>query len=329
MEQGKTLGKKISFTTIIKDEIALTTFESDEELKSLISALTRINGSINIRSNNLVLSIRTDNRKIVNLIFNGFKRLYSCIPRIIVSQRMNFKKEKFMIVEISRNVKEICSDLQIYNELSGYQSLPSRSLLSNYELRRSYLMGSFLATGSINSPYQSDYHLEISFNQEDYAKLVAKLFEKFDINPRIVKRRNSFIVYLKKSEQISDFLRVVKAINGLMEFEDQRITRDQKNSMNRVSNCVIANELKSLATGKAQSELIEVIENKMGIKNLKEGLKEIAMIRYENPEYTLSDIAEEYEQITGKMISKSGVNHRMKKIEEIANFLKVGTFKNE
>ena len=153
---------------------------------------------------------------------------------------------------------------------------------------------------------------------------MQKIISKFNLNPKIIKRRNRFVVYLKKSEEISDFLRIINSQIGVMEFEEERINKDYWNSNNRLNICEISNEVKTLNSAKEQIDAINKIyqNNKEYLLDLKD--KQIAQIRIDNPEVNLQEIAEIYTQKFDKAISKSGVNHRIRKIKQIASEIKDG-----
>ena len=317
--------EEISFTKEIKDEIALRNDFSDAEMKALLSSFVKINGNLILRNNEWIVMVRTENKKIAKMIFSELKRLFHIDARITVTEkrRLRINLDNTIInIEIYTNAKNILNELEVYNSDSGFTTLPTKSIVSEAETRRAYIAGAFLAAGSVNSPATSNYHLEVATSGDDYADYLAKQLRKFNLDAKTIKRRNQHVVYLKKSEQIADFLRVVGAVKGLMKFEDVRIQRDQYNSMNRVYNCDIANDMKSIASGAKQVDVIDYIDKYFGLINLDQSLYTIAKIRLENSEASLNELAELYSEQTGKTISKSGINHRLRKIMEIGENLR-------
>ena len=147
----------------------------------------------------------------------------------------------------------------------------------------------------------------------------VKLILKFELNAKIIKRRNVFVVYLKKSEEISDFLRIINANTCVMDFEEERINKDYWNSNNRLNICELSNEVKTIQSANKQLEFIEKIYNNSKEYMLDVKDKQIVEIRRENPEANLQEIADIYNEKYGTNISKSGINHRLRKIKEIAN----------
>lgn len=144
---------------------------------------------------------------------------------------------------------------------------------------RAYLAGAFLSCGSVNNPETSNYHLEMSFNEEEFAQFISKIMNDFELNAKMIKRRNKYVVYLKSSEKIGDFLRAIGASQSVMNFESTRIDRNMSNTVNRWNNCDIANEIKSMATANKQINDINTVDMFMGLDMLDEKTRIVALIR--------------------------------------------------
>lgn len=317
--------EKVSFTHEVKNEICLVEGRNISSNLALLSAFIKINGSLLLRGNDWVIQIKTENKKIAKLIFSLTKSIFKSECRIIISEKKRFKttgNNKVILIEITNNVKNMLETLQIYSDKSGFTLLPKYEFLQNSEVKKDYIAGTFLASGSVNSPYTSNYHLEVAVNSFEHAELLVNQLNKFYIDGKIIKRRNQIIVYLKKSEQIADFLRVVGAYQSLMKFENVRIQRDQYNSANRVSNCDIANLKKALNKGLEQQAKIKIIQSRIGLDNLDDKYRDLAKIRLEHPEYCLNDLVEAVYEKHNVQITKSGINHRMQKLMEIADKIK-------
>jgi hypothetical protein len=192
-------------------------------------------------------------------------------------------------------------------------------LLETDDQRRAYLAGVFLSSGSVNNPDTSNYHLEMSVNEEDYAYFIEGLMNQYELNAKVIKRRNKFVIYLKSAEKIGDFLRAIGASQSVMNFEMTRIDRSMANTVNRWNNCDIANEVKAMSASTAQIEDIAYVIDKAGIEILDAKTRQVALLRLDNPELTLNELADVYLQTTGQTISKSGLHHRFQKIKEEAN----------
>lgn len=309
----------MTFSQEVKEEIALLNIPLSYQ-RAMLSSIVKINGSLLIKNNELVLSIRSEVSKIARMIFSALQSLYGIEPRIMVAKRTTLKKNNYYVVEVNKKTKDILKDLAIMDN-SGMSRMPDRELLNDNDSIRYYIAGCFLAAGSINPPTTRYYHLEINLHDEKHAEYVSRLIRRFNLNPKSLKRRNNDVIYIKRSEEISDFLRIMNATNSLMKFEDERISRDFYNSNNRISICEISNEVKVIEAGNKQYEVIKkmIEENKLTQLSSKDQV--VAMLRYENPESSLADLAYLYEVKTGQTISKSGINHSIRRIMEFKDKL--------
>lgn len=310
----------MSFSTDIKNEITRYDFSLEEKI-ALLSSLIKINGTLNMSNKNFVVDIRTENAKTAKLIFLLIQQIYKIDCRLLVSKKNKLNKNNIYIAQIRNKSLEILEDLEIYKD-GNLDSLPTLKTLRKENAKRAYLSGCFLASGSINDPSSKNYHLEFSTNSLKHSDFLKKLVSKFNLNPKTIKRRNKYVVYLKKSEEISDFLRIINSQVGVLEFEEERINKDYWNSNNRLNICEISNEVKTLNSAKEQIDAIEKI-----YKNKKEYLlddkdKQIAQLRLDNPEVNLQEMAQLYIEKFNKDISKSGINHRIRKIKQIASEIK-------
>ena len=175
----------------------------------------------------------------------------------------------------------------------------------------------FLQSGSISDP-EKFYHLEIVFTSYDDAQTIKKLIDGFGLDGKIVERKGHYVVYLKEGAQIADMLRIMEAPMALMEFENIRIVKEMRNSINRQVNCEAANLGKTISAAVKQVEDIKFICSKVGLDNIPESLAETAKKRLEYPEATLKELGE----LMDPPLGKSGVNHRLKKLGELAEDLR-------
>lgn len=175
----------------------------------------------------------------------------------------------------------------------------------------------FLRSGSISDP-EKFYHLEIVFTSHEEAKSIQKMLEDFNLDAKIVERKGHYVVYLKEGAQIADMLRIMEAPLALMEFENIRIVKEMRNSINRQVNCEAANLGKTISAAVKQVEDIRYICSKVGLDNIPESLAETAKIRLDYPEATLKELGE----LMDPPLGKSGVNHRLKKLSELAEDLR-------
>lgn len=190
-------------------------------------------------------------------------------------------------------------------------------LLQRSCCKRAYVRGTFLAVGSVSDP-QKSYHFELVFSQRRQAEQMQELLRGFDIEAGIVTRKKASVLYVKEGSQISDILNVMEAHVALMELENVRILKDMRNSINRQVNCETANLNKTVTAAARQIEDIKLIRDTIGFDELKAELKEMAEVRLEYPESSLQELG----TLLSVPIGKSGVNHRLAKLCEIAEGLK-------
>jgi DNA-binding protein WhiA len=311
--------EEISFTKEVKEEITLQKREDLNQRKALLSAFIKINGNVLVRNGKLYISIKTENKKTARLIYGEIKKLYPVQIRIIVSEKKKLRiheDSKVIFIEICDEDRIVLNDLHIYTLEDGFRALPPLRWISDMEMKKAYLSGAFLASGSVNSPITKNYHLEIAVNNNELAEYILRQWKKFELDGKIIKRRAQHVVYIKKCEQIADFLKILNASTSLMKFESVRIQRDQYNSITRIVNCEVSNEQRAMEVAMEQIEKINWFKNKVGLDNLDLPLKQLALLRLEFYESTYNELAKEFERAYGVTISKSGINHRMKKLME-------------
>ena len=228
------------------------------------------------------------------------------------------KKNNVYIVRLKQETKRVLLDLDIMDGLM-FHSHVSDEIMGNAQKMRSYLRGAFMASGSVNNPETSRYHLEIYSIYEEHNQDICDMLNYYGLNARALERRNGFISYLKGAEKIADFLTLIGATNSMLKFEDVRIVRDMRNSVNRLVNCETANMNKTIDAASKQIDNIEFIQQRVGLGALPEKLQEIAELRLEHPEVSLKELGE---MIPSGAISKSGINHRIRKINEFADRLR-------
>ena len=180
---------------------------------------------------------------------------------------MKLKKNYQYLVRLQKQVHEILTDLEIFDSNNGLITGIPEKIMSSEQRAMSYLRGAFLASGSVNNPETSRYHLEIYSLYEDHNQDLLKLMNNFFyLNAKETRRRSGYIVYLKEAEKIGDFLHIVGAVNAMLAFEDLRIMRDMRNSVNRLVNCDTANLKKTANAAAKQVEDIQLIEEKFGLE---------------------------------------------------------------
>ena len=310
----------VSYASEVKQELTKLVVHP-EHARVELSALLRMNGSLSLQNHHFVLTAQTENAAIARRIFSLVKQKYGIESELLVRKKMKLKKDNQYLVRINQDTNKILTDLDILDEsgLSINTDVPLE-VINEDQRMRSYLRGAFLATGSVNNPETSRYHLEIYSLYETHNEGIAQMMNYFHLNARTTKRRNGYIVYLKEAEKIADFLQLIGATNAMLKFEDIRIVRDMRNSVNRLVNCENANINKTVAAAERQVENIKHLQATVGLDNLPDKLREIAVLRLENPEVSLKELGD---MVPSGPISKSGINHRLRKLNQLAETDKV------
>lgn len=297
-----------SFTMMIKDEICQKSF-SDCCQKSLLSAFISLS-RIDSESNKNLICVDSFHQPTINLIADLLKRQFQDIKIKVTT--INYQKINRYVIEIldlnNKIADELCLQKDSFNFASEF---------TNKDCIRAYIAGIFLVSGSINSPTTSNYHLELQFHDWSFAKAIQKVLVKnFKLNFKVIKRRNKFVLYLKRSNDIADFLKLLDCPQAVFNFEDQRITRELLNTINRFNNIDISNQQKAFNASLNQIAMINKIKELNSFNELSEKCQILANIRLANQDASLTELSEEFYQLTGEMISKSGVNHLMRELRK-------------
>ena len=260
--------------------------------------------------------LKTGNAKIAKFLYSSIKKIKEEVDIKLDFVRKNNRKKTFYHVII--NDADSLLDLLSVSFLEG--KIP-KDVVYNDETISGYLAGAFLATGSINSPRTSNYHLEITTVSENYAHWLAKLFPKYkkiEMSPKITTRRDRYVIYFKKSDQISNFLIMIGAANCCMEFENQRAYRDFTNNTKRLANLDYANMTRTTEVALRQIKEIKYIDDVLGIHNFHNPKKELlCYFRLDNESLSMSDLADKLSEELGIKITKSNVNHLFRDLHDL------------
>lgn len=306
----------VSFAREVKEEI--THFSRDDENKrALLSSFVKINGHFHLGNGKKgSLELSSEAAPIAKLLYEYIHSLYGVNVRFAYSRSAGFLKRVEYHVIIEEEALDICNDLGV--DILGENDKLSASLPEEQEA--SYLAGAFLASGSVNDPKSTSYHLEISFSDESYAKYFLKVWSKVahsHFSPKLAKRRKKWIVYLKKSEEIADFLILVGAKESCLKFEDVRVNRDYANVTNRLANLDEANMRKTLSSGEKQLKQINYFKAHGGIASFhNEKLSILCELREKHPEASLEELASSLSEELASSVSKSNVNHLFRFLDE-------------
>lgn len=306
----------MSFATEVKNEISELKLSQSENIAEL-SAFIRNNGhfvdnKIDLYTENMITSKR---------LYTLIKRLYGVIPKVDTRQNTIFNKNNVYHIEIDDKVDFILKDLSVFDKSGNYIESLKEYIVDSDEEKKAYIRGAFLAKGSINDPKTSQYHLEFLFDKKFESVFVQRLLNEYDLNSKILLRDNKFMIYIKDSEKIADFLKLIRAYKSVLYYENCRAYKEEKNVINRLNNCEQANIERIIQTCNKQLEDIDKIEQKLGLDILDEKLLVAATYRKKYPETSLSELSEIISLETDTEITKSGLNHRFRKIKEIADKL--------
>jgi DNA-binding protein WhiA len=307
----------MSFAAETKKELTLIESGSCCEITEL-SALIRMNGAVQISSQRVVLDISTENAAIARRIYSLIKKTFKVHTELLVRKKMRLKKNNVYIVRIPNQVQEVLSQLHIVSEGFQFAARIDKGMIKKNCCKRAYLRGAFLAGGSVNNPEGSSYHLEIASMYEEHCQSLVQLANRFDLNARCIERKKGFVFYIKEGEKIIEFLSLIGAHQALLRFEDVRIMKDMRNSVNRIVNCETANLNKTIGAAVRQLDNIRLIQRELGLENLPEKLRVVAEIRLKHPDVNLQEVGD----LLNGTVSKSGVNHRLRKIDELADKLR-------
>lgn len=285
--------------------------------------MIRMSGIININSKQgLSFRITTENPAIARRVFTLIKNLFNIHTEILVKKNNSLKKNNIYILLITSDMgaKNILLKLGILKEFQngsiGFNYRIGNEIAQKNCCKRAYIRGAFLGGGSISNP-EKTYHMEFVTNYPEHAKELSELINSFGLHSKVIQRKNSYVIYLKEGEQIVDLLNIIGAHSALLDLENVRIFKEVRNNVNRLVNCETANLNKTVDAAVRQVESIRLIQKKIGLRKLPSGLREVAEIRLNYPDVTLKEIGE----MLDPPIGKSGVNHRLRKIEKIADEL--------
>jgi len=269
----------------------------------------------------VTFKVITENPAIARWIFKNLKEFFDIHTKLLVKKSNSLKKNNIYMVLIPEeiDVKGFLQELGIIEKdglFNIHYGVPEE-IIKNEDCKRAYIKGAFLGGGSISNP-EKTYHLEFVTHDEDYANELSNLINSYKLNSKVIQRKNSFVIYLKEGEQIVDLLNIIGAHNALLELENIRIMKEMRNNVNRIVNCETANLSKTVNAAVRQVESIKLIESEIGLDRLPKNLKEVARIRLEFPDESLKELG----AMLNPPVGKSGVNHRLRRIEKIADELR-------
>ncbi len=313
----------MSFTSKVKTELADRISNAKHCRVAEIAALISMCGNVLIdEDDNYKVCVQTDTevtaKKFRELLWKTFHIDTDVEEKD--NQLSHSKKSYLVNIKNSEDALLVLNETRIMNkqnEIEEQMNVSKNEIIKKDCCKRAYLRGAFLASGSISDPEKS-YHFEIKCTNENKANQIVDILKTFDVDAKTINRKNKFVVYLKDSEKVVDALNIMEAPVALLEVETIKVDKEMNNMVNRQMNCDLANTNKTVGAAQRVIEDIKYIDNEVGLSYLSEKMQQIAKIRVENPEASLQEIGD----LMNPPLGKSGVNHRLRKISEIANKLR-------
>ena len=304
----------MSFSTLVKDELCRIELHDTCCMKSEILGVILTGNLFSHEKNSGNLKMVTENAAFARRVYSTIRKVYGLSPEVAI--RRSSKLKKHVLYSI------ILASMQIINKMlydfgisAFYEDdfAPTNITLKKICCRKSFLRAAFLSGGSISDP-EKTYHLEIATRNVLCTETIKELLKDYGINVKIITRKGNYVAYIKEGENIVDFLNIIGAHSALMELENVRILKEMRNGVNRIVNCETANLGKTVNASVRQVDNIRLIQSSIGISNLPKNLVDIAKLRLENSDLSLKELGE----MLSPRLGKSGVNHRLRKLDEIA-----------
>ena len=312
----------MSFSGEVKEELGLQISSARHCQIAEMAAFISMCGSVMIDSNERYsVKIHTENLIVARKCFTLLQKTFNI--RTEISIRRNLSKQSTSYWLLVKNHEEALRLLQATKlltregDVQEELSLVRNTVVQQYCCKRAFIKGAFLVSGSISDPEKS-YHYELVCSAKGKAEQLQKIMNSFEIDAKVILRKRSYVVYVKEGAQISDLLNIMEAHIALMKFENIRILKDMRNAVNRKVNCETANINKTVSAAVKQVEDIHYIRDTIGLENLSEALYDVALTRLSYPEATLKELGD----LLTPPVGKSGVNHRLRKLGEIADKLR-------
>ncbi len=310
---------QVTYSHTLKEELLHIELESERLRKVELIATLKAVGVLNFNGSNMSIDIKTSFAQLAKRVFKTIKEFYpNASLQTIVQRAVKFKREvNVYIVRVNLVVPEMLHDLGLINSPNQSFIFELNSIadsLQSEEEQSVYVRTFFISSGSVNDPHKNkQYHLEIVGQNKTYLNEIKDIMARYEINLKMSKRKNNYPLYTNRSEEIADFLKFMGSTNMLFVFEDVRIMRDFKSTENRMINAEIANDAKQVAASIKQIDAIEKLKAINHFEDLSEKTRNIANIRLQNPDSSLSELSEQ----TG--ISKSNISHHLRNLVKKAD----------
>ncbi len=306
----------MSFSSNVKEEISQRFGNARHCNIAELAALLNICGYIGRFGEKFCVKIQTDNSVVARKYFTLVQKAFKINCNVTVRRNRFHHSNSTYILTVTKkaDVEKILTAtgilLEKENKICNHCYAPT---IYSVCCKRAYIRGAFLAAGSMNDP-QKNYHLEFVYAQQKKAQGLKEILHTFGLEAKMIKRKGHFVLYLKEGEQIADILNIMQAHSALLELENVRVVKDMRNHVNRKVNCETANLNKTVAASVKQLEDIQYIKSQKAWENLPKNLLQTAQLRLQYPEASLKELG----LLVHPPVGKSGINHRLKKISDIA-----------
>lgn len=308
----------MSFSGNVKEELSEHWSSARHCQIAELAAILGLCGSIIINSRNEYrVKVHTENKAVARKVFTLIKKTFNIESDISI--RRNIQKQSVsysVVVKQHQDALRVLQAVKLIDEhLDGFEEvrIVNPIVVQQTCCKRAFIRGAFLAAGSMSDPKKA-YHFEIVCAAEPMAEQIRELMSSFSMDAKIVQRKKSYVVYLKEGSQIVDILNIMEAHVSLMELENVRILKEMRNTVNRKVNCETANLNKTVSAAVKQLEDITYLRDTIGLEKLSEGLEEVASARLSHPDASLKELG----ALLSPPVGKSGVNHRLRKLGDLA-----------
>lgn len=312
----------MSFSFNVKKELTCIPLGARHCMIAELAAMIIMAGEIKYENSAFSIKFQTENAAIARKYFTITKKAFNINTEIVLkTSKKSHKKQTYMLVtKDSEEARKILIATTLLKQVEEHFILRDHvdlAIIQSTCCKRAYLRGAFLGAGSVSDP-EKGYHLEFVNPTERHAIFLKEMMVSLEMEPKVVERKANYILYLKEGTQIVDLLNIMGAHIALMELENVRIVKEVRNNVNRIVNCETANLKKTVSAAVRQMQDIEYVQNTIGISALPENLQQVAIYRLEYPSSSLKELGE----LLNPPVGKSGVNHRLKKISEIAEHIR-------
>lgn len=303
----------MSYSSDVKDEISALPLKNLIEQMYELEGMLRLASEIIIEADGIKISFQTANANVARRFLNLLKNYIKCDISIASKKVNRLNQNNIYYININSMSDALLEEFGLLTN-----SPNTDEIVSSSETIAAYLRGAFLVKGSVNSPSSSNYHLEIYTTSSEESVFIQALMNHFDLNAKITKRRDNYIIYMKALESIKDFLRIIGSVQAVFKLEEAQIERELHSNVQRKLNIEVANDSKALKSAQEQLKYIRYIEYNYQLEKLDGRLLLIMKVRKQNPEASLNELIDILKNEYGEIITKSGLNHRLQRLKEIA-----------